>query len=600
MRVIILLLFTLSSFAQNNNQKIAYQYFINGDYDKAIVIYEELNKSNLSVNIYSPYFISLINTNNFSSAEKLAKRLYSKNPQRLNYLVDVIVSLKKQEKVNKFIFNLKKLYGKLDGRNSQTIQLANRFLSFEMYDIALEVYEKSSKINNLFSYDLQRAQLYGLLEENEMMVNQYLDFLLNNPNQKKVVFSNIQRFLDNNGIKDFNNTNLVKRSLLNIIKKYPDRYDFNEMLIWLFMQNQQYKLALQQVISLDRRNQNSLSKIFEITEKLLDLEKFKLAIEGLDYIISKGFNSELYITSHINKLYAETKILNNNNEDLEPINSKYNSVINEVGKNSYSILLLSNYAHFKAFYMKNLEDAKIILEDAMKITNADPTEIAECKIQYADIMLLSGNIWDALLFYSQVEKDFKENPIGHIAKFKRAKIAYYKGDFTWAQAQLDVLKASTSKLISNDAMDLSLLISDNYNLDTIDLPMMQFARADLLFFQQKYDEAILTFDSILTLFTGHDLSDEIYFRKYKIFSAKNDTESSVKMLEKIINDFSYEILIDDALYNIAKIYENKYNDNAKAMDYYQKIILDYGGSIYASEARNRFRLLRGDEINEEK
>ena len=600
MRVIILLLFTLSSFAQNNNQKIAYQYFINGDYDKAIVIYEELNKSNLSVNTYSPYFISLINTNNFSNAEKLAKRLYSKNPQRLNYLVDVIVSLKKQEKVNKFIFNLKKLYGKLDGRNSQTIQLANRFLSFEMYDIALEVYEKSSKINNLFSYDLQRAQLYGLLGENEMMVNQYLDFLLNNPNQKKVVFSNIQRFLDNNGIKDFNNTNLVKRSLLNIIKKYPDRYDFNEMLIWLFMQNQQYKLALHQVISLDRRNQNSLSKIFEITEKLLDLEKFKLAIEGLDYIISKGFNSELYITSHINKLYAETKILNNNNEDLEPINSKYNSVINEVGKNSYSILLLSNYAHFKAFYMKNLEDAKIILEDAMKITNADPTEIAECKIQYADIMLLSGNIWDALLFYSQVEKDFKENPIGHTAKFKRAKIAYYKGDFTWAQAQLDVLKASTSKLISNDAMDLSLLISDNYNLDTIDLPMMQFARADLLFFQQKYDEAILTFDSILTLFNGHDLSDEIYFRKYKIFSAKNDTESSVKMLEKIINDFSYEILIDDALYNIAKIYENKYNDSAKAMDYYQKIILDHEGSIYASEARNRFRFLRGDEINEEK
>lgn len=600
MRVIILLLFTLSSFAQNNNQKIAYQYFINGEYDKAIVIYEELNKSNLSVNIYSPYFISLINTNNFSTAEKLAKRLYSKNPQRLNYLVDMIVSLKKQEKLNKFIFNLKKLYGKLDGRNSQTIQLANRFLSFEMYDIALEVYEKSSKINDLFSYDLQRAQLYGLLGENEMMVNQYLDFLLNNPNQKKVVFSNIQRFLDNNGIKDFNNTNLVKRSLLNIIKKYPDRYDFNEMLIWLFMQNQQYKLALQQVISLDRRNQNSLSKIFEITEKLLDLEKFKLAIEGLDYIISKGFNSELYITSHINKLYAETKILNNKNEDLESINSKYNSVINEVGKNSYSILLLSNYAHFKAFYMKNLEDAKIILEDAMKITNADPTEIAECKIQYADIMLLSGNIWDALLFYSQVEKDFKENPIGHTAKFKRAKIAYYKGDFTWAQAQLDVLKASTSKLISNDAMDLSLLISDNYNLDTIDQPMMQFARADLLFFQQKYDEAILTFDSILTLFNGHDLSDEIFFRKYKIFSAKNDTESSVKMLEKIINDFSYEILIDDALYSIAKIYENKYNDNAKAMDYYQKIILDHEGSIYASEARNRFRFLRGDEINEEK
>ena len=600
MRVLILLLFTFSSFAQNNNQKIAYQYFINGDYDKAIVIYEELNKSNNSVNTYSPYFISLINTNNFFTAEKLAKKLYSKNPQRLNYLVDVIISLKKQEKSNKFTFNLKKLFRKLNGRNSQAIQLANRFLSFEMYDISLEIYERSSKINDSFSYDLQKAQLYGLLAKDEMMVNQYLDFLLKNPNQKKVVFSNIQRFLDNNGIKDYDNTNLVKRSLLNIIKKYPDRYDFNEMLVWLFMQNRQYKLALQQVISLDRRNQNSLAKIFDITEKLLDLEKFKLAIEGLDYIISKGFNSELYITSHINKLFAETKILKNKNENLEPINEKYNSVINEVGKNSYSILLLSNYAHFKAFYMKNLEEAKVILEDAMKIVNADPIDIAECKIQYADIMLLSGNIWDALLFYSQVEKDFKENPIGHTAKFKRAKIAYYKGDFTWAQAQLDVLKASTSKLISNDAMDLSLLIADNYNLDTIDQPMMQFARADLLFFQQKYDEAILSYDSILTIFKGHDLSDEIYFRKYKIYLAKNHNESSVKMLEKIINDFSYEILIDDALYNIAKIYENEYNNSAKAKDYYQKIILNHEGSIYASEARSRFRFLRGDEITEEK
>ena len=600
MRVLILLLFTFSSFAQNNNQKIAYQYFINGDYDKAIVIYEELNKSNNQVNTYSPYFISLINTNNFFTAEKLAKKLYSKNPQRLNYLVDVIISLKKQEKSNKFTFNLKKLFRKLNGRNSQAIQLANRFLSFEMYDISLEIYERSSKINDSFSYDLQKAQLYGLLSRDEMMVNQYLDFLLKNPNQKKVVFSNIQRFLDNNGIKDYDNTNLVKRSLLNIIKKYPDRYDFNEMLVWLFMQNQQYKLALQQVISLDRRNQNSLVKIFDITEKLLDLEKFKLAIEGLDYIISKGFNSELYITSHINKLFAETKILKNKNENLEPINEKYNSVINEVGKNSYSILLLSNYAHFKAFYMKNLEEAKVVLEDAMKIVNADPIDIAECKIQYADIMLLSGNIWDALLFYSQVEKDFKENPIGHSAKFKRAKIAYYKGDFTWAQAQLDVLKASTSKLISNDAMDLSLLIADNYNLDTIDQPMMQFARADLLFFQQKYDEAILSYDSILTIFKGHDLSDEIYFRKYKIYLAKNDNESSVKMLEKIINDFSYEILIDDALYNIAKIYENEYSDSAKAKDYYQKIILNHEGSIYASEARSRFRFLRGDEITEEK
>ena len=94
-------------------------------------------------------------------------------------------------------------------------------------------------------------------------------------------------------------------------------------------------------------------------------------------------------------------------------------------------------------------------------------------------------------FVRKGEKDFKENPIGHEAKLRRAKIAYYQGDFQWAQAQLGALKASTSKLIANDAMDLSLLITDNYNLDTTEIAMKTFANADLLAYQQKYTQAII-------------------------------------------------------------------------------------------------------------
>ena len=274
-------------------------------------------------------------------------------------------------------------------------------------------------------------------------------------------------------------------------------------------------------------------------------------------------------------------------------------MIDEVGKNPYSILLLSNYAHFKAFFLDDLNEATLILEEAMDISGVQLLDLAECKIQYADIMLLSGNIWDALLYYSQVEKDLKEHPIGHKAKFKRAKIAFYQGDFTWAQAQLDVLKSSTSKLISNDAMELSLLITDNYNLDTIDQPMIQFANADLLSFQKKYDDALLVYDSILENFRGHDLSDEIYFRKHKIYLQKNDFDMSVKMLEFIVKEYSYEILIDDALYNLAKIFDYQYNNDEKASEFYQELILNHEGSIYTSEARARFRLLRGDNLIEE-
>tara|TARA_B110000263_G_scaffold101395_1_gene88700 strand:+ start:1688 stop:3490 length:1803 start_codon:yes stop_codon:yes gene_type:complete len=589
-------LFTASTFAQNNNQKLAYQYYINGDYDKAIIIYDELNTSRLSINTYSPYFISLCNVDKFPEAEKLAKKFYAKYPDRLNYLADIIISQFKRGYIKKSDYNLKRLYKKMTGQNSQTIQIANRFQSFNMYNQALEIYNRSQLINSNFQYDLQKAQLYAFLEEDELMIDQYLDFLLRMPNQKKIVFTTIQRFLDNNGIKNENNYLLVKKSLLKMIKLYPQRVDFNEMLIWFFMQDKKYKLALSQVISLDRRTNNALTNIYDIGETLLDIGKYKLAIESFEYIIGKGFNSNIYIDAQINRLYALTKSIEDKSKDVKIIDNKYSEVIEEVGVHRYSVLLLSNHAHFKAFFLNDLKSAKKILEEVMKIKLIDRLDLAECKIQYADVMLLSGNIWDALLFYSQVENDFKQHPIGHKAKFKRAEIAYFQGDFTWAQAQLDVLKSSTSKLISNDAMKLSLLITDNYDLDTIDIPMMQFAKADLLSFQKKYEVALLSYDSILDNFKGHDLSDEIYYRKANIYLANNDLDNYIEMLELIVKEYSYDILIDDALFDLAKIYDYKLNNNEKAREYYQQLILNYQGSIFVSEARERFRILRGDNL----
>jgi tetratricopeptide (TPR) repeat protein len=213
-------------------------------------------------------------------------------------------------------------------------------------------------------------------------------------------------------------------------------------------------------------------------------------------------------------------------------------------------------------------------------------------------MLLSNKVWTALLYYSQVEKDFKENPLGHEAKLRRAKIAYYQGDFDWAQAQLDVLKASTSKLISNDAMQLSLLITDNFGLDTSEIPMQIFARADLLFYQNNFVQCHLSLDSILNIFQGHSLTDEILFRKSEIYLKTNKIQKAVESLEKIIEEFSYDILADDAIFTLAGIFQEKIKDNEKAKGLYEKILTEHKGSIYSAEARKRFRKLRGDDVEE--
>ena len=336
--------------------------------------------------------------------------------------------------------------------------------------------------------------------------------------------------------------------------------------------------------------------MYDLGESFLDKEYFDLSIEAYDYVISKGKQNYLYIDANINRLYALSKKINNDESNLTELDNSYQSLIEDLGYNRGTVILLSNYAHFQAFYNHDLVKAETLLIDAMKIAGIEEYDLAECKLEYADVQLLLGNVWESLLYYSQVEKDFKEHSIGHEAKLRRAKISYYQGDFQWAQAQLSTLKASTSKLIANDAMELSLLITDNYNLDTTEIAMRAFALGDLLVYQQKYDEAIIKYDSVLIAFSGHTLTDEIYLRKSEIYYLQNKYDLALSELKRIEEDWSYDILADDALYKRAKIYENKLNDMNNAMLLYEKILLEYSSSIFVAESRKRFRELRGDNL----
>ena len=365
------------------------------------------------------------------------------------------------------------------------------------------------------------------------------------------------------------------------------------------MQNAQYKMALIQAKALDKRTNADGEEVYDLAESFLDKKEYQLAVEAYNYVLGKGKRNHLFVDANINKLYALTKSLSKQQKELNVLDATYAEVISGLGKNRNTVLLLSNYAHFKAFYLHDLSSAEQILNEAMALPQISNTDLAECKLEYADVMLLVGNIWESLLYYSQVEKDFKENPIGHQAKLRRAKIAYYQGDFDWAQAQLGTLKASTSKLIANDAMQLSLLIIDNLNLDTSFIAMRAFASADLLNYQQKYEEAIVKYDSVLTAFPGHTLSDEIYMRKAEIYIQLNNTDLAIQMYQKITSDWGYDILADDALYRLAKIYDNTLADKVKAMELYEKILLEHNSSIFTAEARKRFRILRGDNLNQE-
>ena len=599
----LLFVFMLISFfavAQQGEQKLAYQYYVNGEYDKAISIYEELNKERFSVAYYIPYFGSLLKTEQYKQAEKLAKKVAKIYPNSLNYQLEVGIVQQKSGNTKKADRTFEKIFKSLTGQKSQAIILANTFRRYDMYGDALRVYILSEKLNPKSHFGTQKAQLYAHLGKVDLMIVEYLNELKRNPKQKKMVFAKVQLFLNNDGIKSESNYQLVKKQLLPFVRQEQGRTEFSELLIWLFMQNAQYEMAFRQAKSLDKRTDADGEEVFDLAEIFLDKEYYDLAIKAYEYVIQKGKNNFLFIDANINKLYTKTKILNSKNQEVNSLDDEYKSLIRELGESRNTVLLLSNYAHFKAFYLHDLLAAETILLSAMDVQGIDKYDLAECKLEYADVQLLLGNIWESLLYYSQVEKDFKENPIGHQAKLRRAKIAYYQGDFNWAQAQLGTLKASTSKLIANDAMDLSLLIIDNLNLDTSTIAMQTFATADLLFYQRKYEKAITKYDSVITIFPGHTLSDEIYMRKAEIYMKLNNTDMVLEMYNKIATDWNYDILADDALYKMAKLYDNTLSNPEKAMELYEKILLEHNSSIFVAEARKRFRILRGDNLNEEK
>lgn len=282
--------------------------------------------------------------------------------------------------------------------------------------------------------------------------------------------------------------------------------------------------------------------------------------------------------------------------DLTTLEAEYESFLTQYGKSHLSATIILQLAELEAVYLRNLPKAISLLEELKLVPGVRPNILARLKINLGDYYLMHGDIWESTLLYSQVDKAFKEDTIGQEARFKNARLSYFNGDFQWAQAQFDVLKASTSKLIANDALDLSVFIMDNLNLDTTSDAISLYASAEMLVLQNRYEEAFLKLDTLARDFPEHSLQDDILYLKGRIWDQQRNYEKAIPLYQEIAEKYKEDIRADNALYALAQIYELKQIDLEKAKEIYEKIFLDYSGSVFAVDARKRFRVLRGDKV----
>ncbi|MCC6251141.1 MAG: tetratricopeptide repeat protein [Bacteroidia bacterium] len=600
-QVLILCLVCAAAIAQpNSDELLAKQFYDNGEFDKAALLYEKLYNTVPSQEYYGYYIECLVALNDYKEAERFIKKQQKKNPQQTSLLVDLGYIYKKEGNINKSnkIFNeaLSKL---TQGNQAEIIQLSQAFLKYKEVDFAIKSLQAGRKLmQGLYPFNMELAEAYKAKADYANMYKEYLDAIDYNPVYAAQIQSILQSFIGD----DFgsNKANELRIQLLKQVQQHPDKIVFSDFLVWFLIQQRDFESAFIQAKAVDKRTNNNGGKIINLALICNSNQEYDVAIKCLEYEIQKGKKNPYYTyarTELVNTLQKKiTSSFNFTKQQIIELEGIYNNALTDMGYNAQSISLIRGLAHLKAFYMDDAAKAIELLETALSYANADPTLLAECKLELGDIYIFTGEMWEPALLYGQVEKSFKYDAIGQEAKFRNARLSFYKGEFEWAQAQLDVLKGATSKLIANDALELSLLISDN-SVDSNYVPLTMYSRADLLYYQNKDSLALMVLDSIQKEFPGHALSDDILFKQYKIFLKLGNFAKAVSNLENLILNYGDDILGDDATFKLAELYEIQMNNPEQAKKLYQDVLLNYPGSLFTVEARKRYRKMRGDSIN---
>lgn len=576
---------------------LANSYFKQGEYDKAAEIYRKFstNKDQARL-IHSDYLATMIKLKDIVSAEKFVRVQIKNNPNVLSYRADLAQLFEVSNRGDLANQEYDKLIEEASKTDVYVYELQNFFYKANKLDYAVKLLLNArEKGKDQYKFDTQLARAYLYLDQKDKMLDEVLGF-----GQRSKNYAYVQATIQDN-IKSDKEIEMLEKMLYTRIQADPNETFNIEILIWHFTQKGDYARAFIQARALDRREKLSGFKVFELAGQSFISRDFKSSSRMYQYIMDEYPEGELYPYARRWLIQSKEELIKTtfpiDNEQIKDLIKQYNQLIADVGINPKSVDALRNMALLSAFYLHDHDKAIEILESAIAGAGNNQKFKDQCKLDLGDIYILKDEPWESTLLYMQVEKSQKEDNLGEIAKLKNAKLQYYTGQFELSKEILDVLKKATTREISNDAMELSLLIQDNTGLDTSEVAMAEFSKVDLLIFQNKYEESIKKLEELFIKYKSHSLADEILWLKANTLLKINRIDEAVVDLKSILENYKYDILADDALFTLAKVTEENLKDKEKAMEYYRLLLKDYPGSIYGAQSRIRFRELRGDYVN---
>lgn len=578
---------------------LANQYLEEGEYEKAASIFQQLYQRNPG-NEY--YLTSLINCyNQAGTPEKnleILRTLISKDPTNTMNYVTFAAQLRNAGHDKEVGAVLEKILPNLPA-NRNTIIRTFYALNKEFTDstsLAEKVLLKGEQIMGEGTFSIELANFYAAHGKRDQMLIYYLDVLKKDPLQYNYITSYIQR-----SFTDVEEYNELQAEIYKKLQNDPGNPQLVQLLAWTFMQKKDYKSALRQFKALASVDDNaSLANIMQMAGIAKNEGAYDVALDGYQYLIDLGQSTAFYPFAYANYLEimvtSRVQMASISPADTQLLDSVFTAFLT-INKHSARVhKAMLTYADYLVRFRNQLSLAIQTLDEYLRTPGLSPKDQAEVKLALGDYLVMDGKRWDASLLYSQVDKDFKEEPLGQEGRYKNALLSYYFGDFEWAQTQFDVLKNATSRVIANDAIDRSVFIMDNMGLDTTDAALRLYTAAELLIYRNQFDKANAKLDSILVQFPGNSLDDDVLYARAHIYVKQKQWDKAIAAYKKIIDEYKDEIRADNALYELAKLYDDVLNRKSEAQALYEKLFMDYPGSILAQDARLRYRALRGDAI----
>ncbi|GHN00034.1 hypothetical protein WSM22_15230 [Cytophagales bacterium WSM2-2] len=591
--IIGLVLLCVSSYAQDQQEiRIANDYYSRGEKEKAVEAYQQLAKNPLNIQaIHSNYFNLLMDMSRFKQAEDYIERLI-KRESKFTYKLDLGILMMKQGDQTKADKYFKSLFKTNSDDVYRMKMTADYLASYNLLEFATAALIQARATGGNMLYNLELANLYRMQGKRDEMVNVYLDYVMQIPSNVSYVKNLLQVLL----VKP-EELETLEKVLYDRVQRNQESEVFADLLIWVNLQQKNFNGAFIQARAFDKRFKKEQSKTLEIGQIALNNQDYESAIKSFAFVIKEMPNTQNFLTAHLGIIKArESKVKKSfpvNRDSVRYLITEYRNFEKKYADQSISNEADLNAAMLHAYYLNELDSA---VSDLSKLIANQKISIqlrSQAKINLGDIYLLKNEPWEATLLYSQVEKTQHEAPLGYEAKLRNAKLWYFNGEFKLAQEHLDILKQATTREIANDAIDLSMRIKENTTFDTTGAALKEFSSIELLIHQNKLNEAVKKLDDFKSE-TTPGILDDVYWLEANLLMKLGKFQESIAKLQKILNEFPDDILVDDAYFLQGDIYENQLKDKEKAKEIYREFLTKFPGSVYAAEARKRYRVLRGD------